>query len=60
MSEYAEAVREFLERDLACRCGAMNGPTPHAIRVDINGVACCERCGRGGPYQIFQPKERHE
>lgn len=58
MSQYAEAVRELLERDLACRCGAINTPTLHRIRVDINGVARCSDCGDGGPYQIFQLKER--
>jgi transcription elongation factor Elf1 len=62
VSDYATAVRELLERELYCRgCGAMNCPTVRTIRVDVNGVACCGNCGRGGDVTIFQPPkgDRH-
>lgn len=55
MNNYALAVRELLERNLFCRCGAMNSKTLRTIRVDVNGVACCGQCGRGGDVTIFQP-----
>lgn len=58
MSEYADAVRAMLEPDLFCKCGAVNSPTLRTIRVDVNGVACCANCGRGGPYLIFQPPKK--
>ena len=58
MSDYAAAVRELLEPGLVCRCGAKNSPTLRAIRVDVNGVACCGNCGRGGSLELFQPKEK--
>lgn len=56
-SDYADAVREMLEPELVCRCGAMNSPTVRTIHVDVNGVACCGNCGRGGSVETFQPKK---
>lgn len=55
MSDYGDAVRELLEPDLFCKCGAMNSRKLRTIRVDVNGVACCGNCGRGGDVAIFQP-----
>jgi hypothetical protein len=61
VSEYSAVVCELLERELFCRCGAMNSPKVRRIRVDVNGVACCSNCGRGGDVAQFQPPkgDRH-
>jgi hypothetical protein len=60
VSDYGDAVREMLEPDLFCRCGAMNSRTVRTIRVDVNGVACCTKCGRGGDVARFQPPTSKE
>jgi hypothetical protein len=60
VSDYRDVLRELLERGLFCRCGAMNSPGTRTIRVDVNGVACCKHCGRGGDVAIFQPPTSKE
>lgn len=60
MSDYGDAVRELLEPNLFCRCGAMNSRTVRTIRVDVNGVGRCSNCGRGGDVAIFQPPTSKE
>jgi arylamine N-acetyltransferase len=59
VSDYGDAVRDVLgEAELVCPCGAMNSPTHRIIRIDINGVAYCRDCGRGGEVKLFQLKEK--